>query len=52
MKVLLTAFKPFNNKTNNYSYEVLKYIDNVDKAILDVCYDSCYLELTSKYDLD
>ena len=30
MKVLVSAFKPFNNSKNNYSEEVLKYIENVD----------------------
>ena len=29
MKVLVTAFKPFNKSPNNYSIEVLKYIENV-----------------------
>ena len=24
--------------------EVIKYISNVDKIVLDVCYDKCYLE--------
>ena len=36
MKVLISAFKPFNKASNNYSYEVLQRIDNVDKALLDV----------------
>ena len=45
MKVLVTAFKPFNNQTINYSSEVLKYIENVDKLIVDVIYDECYLEV-------
>ena len=30
MKVLISAFKPFNKASNNYSYEVLKHINNVD----------------------
>ncbi len=52
MKVLVTAFKPFNNSKNNYSEEVLKYIQNVDKMILDVVYDECYTQLTQKFNLD
>lgn len=52
MKVLVTAFKPFNNLDINYSMEVLKYIENVDKLILDVIYDDCYLELTKSKNLD
>ncbi len=52
MKILVTAFKPFNNFHNNYSMEVLKYIENVDKIILDVIYDGSYLELKSNYNLE
>ena len=52
MKVLVTAFTPFGKCTNNYSSEVIKYINNVDKVILDVCYDKCYLDLTNQYNLD
>lgn len=51
MKVLVTSFKPFNNCVNNYSSEVLKYINATDKYILDVVYDKCYEELSNKYDL-
>lgn len=56
MKVLVTAFKPFNKSPNNYSIEVLKYIENVDKMILDVIYDESYNELNrtnnlNEYDL-
>ena len=51
MKILVTAFKPFNNFANNYSMEVLKFINNVDKIILDVVYDECYNELITSYDL-
>ena len=55
MKVLVSAFKPFNNEINNYSMEVLKYLDNVDKAIIDVIYDDCYKQLSNnnldEYDL-
>ena len=36
MKILVTAFKPFNKLNNNYSEEVLKYIENVDKYVIDV----------------
>lgn len=52
MKVLVTAFKPFNNSLNNYSIEVLNYLNDVEKAILDVVYDECYLELTNNFNLD
>jgi len=51
MKVLVTSFKPFNNFKNNYSTEVLKYINCPDKCILDVVYDKCYEELNNNYDL-
>ena len=52
MKVLVTAFKPFGKCTNNYSEEVIKYISNVDKIVLDVCYDKCYLDLCARYNLN
>lgn len=52
MKVLVTAFKPFNNQTINYSSEVLKYIENVDKLIVDVIYDECYLEVNRQVRLE
>lgn len=52
MKVLISAFKPFNKANNNYSYEVLKKINNVDKALIDVVYDECFVELTNKFNLD
>ena len=52
MKVLVTAFKPFGKCTNNYSEEVIKYISNVDKIVLDVCYDKCYLDLCKRYNLN
>lgn len=52
MKVLVTAFKPFGKCTNNYSEEVLTYVRNVDKVVLDVCYDKCYQDLTNQYNLD
>ena len=54
-KVLISAFTPFNNETNNYSGEVLKYIESdkyiIDKVIIDVVYDKCFDDI-SKYDLD
>ena len=52
MKVLVTAFKPFNNQKNNYSEEVLKYITNVDKLIIDVVYDESYKDITKCKNLD
>ena len=52
MKVLVTAFKPFNNAKNNYSIEVLNHLTAVDKLIIDVNYDACYLEIINKYNLD
>ena len=52
MKVLVTAFTPFGKCNNNYSQEVIKYIEKVDKVILDVCYDKCYLDLITQYNLD
>ena len=37
MKILVTAFQPFNNQDNNYSLEVLNYIkDYLNKT----CYTS------------
>ena len=52
MKVLVTAFKPFNKSINNYSMEVLSHLTHVDKLIIDVNYDDCYMEIISKYDLN
>lgn len=52
MRVLLTAFKPFNKSLNNYSEEVIKHINNVEKKVLDVVYDQCYEILKSSFDLD
>ena len=52
MKVLISAFKPFNNMPNNYSSEVLNYISGVDKVILDVVYDKCFEYLKNQFDLD
>ena len=51
MKILVTAFKPFNNSLNNYSMEVLKYLNGVDKLIVDVNYDICYQEIISNVDI-
>ena len=51
MKVLVSAFTPFNNETNNYSYEVLKYVNGVDKIVVDVVYDKCYQVLNDSFDL-
>ena len=52
MKVLVTGFKPFNNNYNNYSSEVLQFINNVDKLIIDVKYNQCYLEIMRQVDLE
>lgn len=51
-RVLVTAFKPFNNLSNNYSMDVLNFIDSVDKLILDVLYDEAYYEIINNYNLD
>lgn len=52
MKILVTAFEPFNNSINNYSQEVLKQIkSNVIKEVLDVVYDECFTIINNKYDL-
>lgn len=54
-RILISAFTPFNNKENNYSQEVLNYIESdkymIDKVIIDVVYDKCFDDI-SKYDLD
>ena len=54
-KVLISAFKPFNMATNNYSNEVLNHIYSskydLTKVIIDVVYDECFKEL-SKNNLD
>ena len=52
MKILVTAFQPFNNQDNNYSLEVLNYIKNVDKLLIDVVYDNCYNEIINKVNID
>ena len=49
MKVLVTAFLPFNKSVNNFSIEVLNHIDGVDKVILDVLYDKSYNKLKSQW---
>ena len=52
MKILITSFKPFNNMINNYSTEVLNYINNPYKIVLDVVYDECYNVLKETNNLD
>lgn len=52
MKVLVTAFKPFNKEEKNHSEEILKHIENVSKIVLDVCYDKCYSDLKGEFNLD
>ena len=52
MKVLVSAFTPFNKAINNYSLEVLNYLENIDKIVVDVIYDNCYQELKNKFNLD
>ena len=52
MKVLVSAFKPFYKASNNYSIEVLNYINDVDKCIIDVIYDECFNELKERNNLD
>ena len=52
MKVLVSAFTPFNKANNNCSNEVLNYLGNVEKIVVDVIYDNCYQELSSKFNLD
>lgn len=58
-KVLISAFMPFNNNVNNYSVEVLNYINDeffkIDRKIINVVYDMSFLELEqenlNEYDL-
>ena len=52
MKILVTAFQPFNNQDNNYSLEVLNYLVNVDKLLIDVVYDNCYKEIINNVNID
>ncbi len=52
MKFLVTAFKPFNNLENNFSMEVLKYLNGVEKLVIDVLYDECYKEISRNYNFD
>lgn len=51
MKVLVSAFTCFNNASVNFSSEVIKHINNVDKVIVDVLYDKSY-ECLLEYGLD
>lgn len=48
-KVLISAFTPFYKSTNNYSMEVIKYINidfiDLQKQIIDVVYDECFTSL-------
>lgn len=58
-KILISAFTPFYKSINNYSKEVLDYIESneldIKKVVIDVVYDECFNELSSydlsKYDL-
>ena len=58
-KVLISAFMPFHKSSNNYSAEVLNYINSesfiIDKVIINVVFDESYKELENKnleqYDL-
>ena len=52
MKVLVTSFTPFYKSINNYSTEVINFIENVDKITIDVVYDKCYLDILNSFDLD
>ena len=52
MKALVTAFLPFNKSLNNYSMEVLNYISDVDKVVLDVIYDKSYDDLIKQFNLN
>lgn len=52
MKILITAFLPFNKSNNNYSIEVLKLLNNVDRLIIDVNYDKCFEEINQAVVLD
>lgn len=48
MKILITAFEPFNNNEVNYSLEVLKLLsdhDNINKEVLPVEYFNSFIEL-------
>ena len=51
MKVLVTAFTPFNNKMTNTTMEVIKLLENVDKVILPVSYASSIKELLNAFEL-
>lgn len=49
-KILISAFLPFNKKENNYSAEVLRFVESssvdIDKTIIDVVYDKCFCDLS------
>lgn len=48
MKILVTAFEPFDNHSQNYSYEVLNEIKptvNVLKTVLPVAYEGAFKSL-------
>ena len=50
-KILISAFTPFNKANNNYSKEVIDYIESnefdIKKVVIDVVYDECFKELSS-----
>lgn len=50
-KILISAFMPFNKFINNYSKEVLDYINTdkyiINKVVIDVIYDKCFLDLSA-----
>ena len=47
-KILISAFTPFNKANNNYSKEVLDYIESnefdIQKVVIDVVYDESFKE--------
>ena len=49
-KILISAFTPFNKANNNYSKEVLDYIESnefdIQKVVIDVVYDESFKELS------
>lgn len=51
MKVFVSAFMPFNNESVNYSMEVLKHLEFVDKLVIDVIYDECFFQITNSVNL-
>ena len=50
-KVLVSAFTIFNKASTNYSLEVINYLNNVDKVIVDVVYDKCFDYINERYNL-